>query len=1016
MDIVISSDDQFTYTTQIFLLTALAGQTVSRGTGSNNVQTVTNGFELDADNTDPLLTSLSMDALEALELPPFSTEFVAEIFKAIDLDSPDLIDLTTDVFGSEAERLLHEIFNDESAIQAGLGALDEIFGGQPLGGVSGLVDQKLNDDDSANIIPLLTLISQISDDVDAGSGLSIVIDAGDSFDFVVGATSVTKLLGQTVSYVAGQNNQQTVVNGFDDQQAADPAGAAAPAEPVSGSRDQIGATDAPDDDPTAEARNGVIAPTANATRPEATEGADEDGFSIVIDTGDDFTFTVGDVDIVKMFGQTVSYATGTNNVQTVTNGPIVTAATSTNAPAPQTEDPSDAETPDTEAEAGMDTDVEVALPNILISTGDSFYFDVGDTSVTKMFGQTVSFLSGTNNTQTVTNGFVEETSQDSDALGLESLVDNDGLSDGQMAAQDVDQDGDDGDEVDILTLIADIIGDLEDPSEISIIIETGDNFYFDVGDTAITKMFGQTVSYVTGEDNTQTVTNGFEATTDDEDGQSPSAVSNAAAYGLSAINLGDPVLNELIAAEFEAEAEQLLTEIASDDGVVTEVIGTLDEVFAEAGLFGSVSGLIEDSLTNDGSDDVVAILELLDQIYDDFDTGPDLSIVIDSGDSFEFNVGTTTVTKMFGQTVSYATGEDLEQTVTNGSQVDTGQALAGPFDPRAERAQSVPDPVDARVDPAQTATANAYAATARPIAEFESPDTGDRAAASPHRAESKFGGWWGWGGCDWFGDDDDPDDNDNDDPDTGFSVVIDSSNDVTFNVGDVELVKMFGQTVSYVNGENNEQTVGNGFVEIHNESPADPDEPAGEGATPEDTTPAAAPTSTDTEATDGNDDQPTIYIDSGDNFVFNVGDVEIVKMFGQTVSYASGEDNIQTVTNGLVAEDTGMLEEPSAVDEDLAPLFDPGLLAGDAEPGSGASDETDNLLDILALVADIAGDRADGSDLSISIDAADDFTFNVGETDVVKMFGQTVSYVDGDEITQQIVNGPVIAADDVWIS
>lgn len=35
MEIVISSDGQFTYTTPIFLLTALAGQTVSYGTGSD---------------------------------------------------------------------------------------------------------------------------------------------------------------------------------------------------------------------------------------------------------------------------------------------------------------------------------------------------------------------------------------------------------------------------------------------------------------------------------------------------------------------------------------------------------------------------------------------------------------------------------------------------------------------------------------------------------------------------------------------------------------------------------------------------------------------------------------------------------------------------------------------------------------------------------------------------------------------------------------------------------------------
>lgn len=1008
MDIVISSDDQFTYTTPIFLLTALAGQTVSYGTGSDNVQTVTNGSDLDVNSDEPLLSSLSLDALEARELPPFSTDFVAEIFKAIDIDSPDLIDLATGVFGSEAERLLHEIFNDESAIQSGLGALDEIFGGAPLGSVSGLVDQKLNDDDSADIIPVLTLISRIADDVDAGSGLSIEIDAGDSFDFVVGATSVTKLLGQTVSYVAGENNQQTIVNSLNDQQAADPAGAAAAGAPVSGSRDQIGETGASDGDPTSGTRNGGVAPAANTARREAAEDADDDGFSIVIDTGDDFAFTVGDVDIVKMFGQTVSYTTGTNNVQMVTNGPVITTAMSANAPAPQTGALSDAEPLDTDT----DTDTEVDLPNILISTGDSFYFDVGDTSVTKMFGQTVSFLSGTNNTQTVTNGFVDENDQDGAVLEPGALVNDGARSDGQLATQDVDQDGNDGNEVDILTLIADIIGDLEDPSEISIIIETGDNFYFDVGDTSITKMFGQTVSYVTGEDNAQTGTNGFEATADDEDNQSP-----ATAYGLSAINLGDPVLNELVAAEFEAEAERLLTEIASDDGVVTEVIGALDEVFAEAGLFGSVSGLIDDSLTDDGSGDVIAILELLDQIYDDFDTGPDLSIVIDSGDSFEFNVGTTTVTKMFGQTVSYATGEDLVQTVTNGFQ-------AGGDVPAVTRD-------DDDETPAQAAQASSGAAAPAPMAVAEAAEEQDDWGSSQQEPRKGSGDWprlercgWPWQDDDPDPDDDEPDDDepddDTDDPGSGFSVVIDSSNDVFFNVGDVELVKMFGQTVSYANGTNNEQTIGNGFVETNNRSVGDDDTSGpsvGQSGTRQDTMPTAtARTSTDAATSDGDGDQPTIYIDSGDNFVFNVGDVEIVKMFGQTVSYASGEDNTQSVTNGLVAEETGMFEEPSADDEGLAPLFDPGLLAGDAGFGPGASDETDNLLDILALVADIAGDRADGSDLTISIDAADDFTFNVGETDVVKMFGQTVSYVDGDDITQQIVNGPVIEADDAWIT
>ena len=86
MQIQISAGDTFHYTTPDFILTALVGQTITYGTGKDNVQVVTNGLEdsVDIDQTRP----------EA-----FSTRFIQDVFDALQVDDPAVVDAAIDAFG-----------------------------------------------------------------------------------------------------------------------------------------------------------------------------------------------------------------------------------------------------------------------------------------------------------------------------------------------------------------------------------------------------------------------------------------------------------------------------------------------------------------------------------------------------------------------------------------------------------------------------------------------------------------------------------------------------------------------------------------------------------------------------------------------------------------------------------------------------------------------------------------------------------------------------------------------------
>ncbi len=909
MDTVITAGDDFSYSTPSFLLTALAGQTVSYGAGSKNYQTVTNGFDEVTDIT-------------GIPVPPLSADAIEAIFDAIGIDDPELVGFTNEVISFEAERLLYDIFSDNSATEESIAALDEVFAINGLfASLPDLVDEKLNDDDSLDIVAIIGLANQIYQDLDTGFDLTVVIDSGDSFDFVVGKTTVTKLLGQTVSHVSGEDNEQTIVNGL---------------EINSGSVSEPSASQIP-------------GTSMAVDQSDQGENASQEGFSIIIDTGDDFVFQVGETNVVKMFGQTVSYVTGVDNQQTITNGPSVFEDSATGNTSGGLQDNILSGGSSTSA----DMEVETELPSILISTGDSFSFDVGDTTLTKMFGQTVSYASGEDLTQTVVDGSVIETGETAGTAdpfsaleGTEALAEVPILPDAAISDTSGDSDG----IIEILTLVADIVGKLEGQSDISIVIDTGDTFVFNVDDVEITKMFGQTVSYANGDNISQTVANGFETF------QAKAVSEDLVETVLDSVNINDPDGAEILTAEFGSEAEQLLDEIFTDDSAIAEVIAALDEVFAQSS-FGSVSGLISESQNDDDSTDVVAILELIRQISDDLGDDSELSIAIETGDDFQFNVGTTTVTKMFGQTVSYVTGSRNEQTVINGSEIEA--SAGGSLFPGESPAP--------------------YTAPAPPS---EIQDDGNEAG----------------GGTDDF--------------DDGFSIVINAGENFIFDVGETDIVKMFGQTVSYASGVDITQSVANGFAvdndESTNLSEAENDRSSQSAASVSEAPAESVIAPADS---DQDDETPNILVEATSTYTFDVGDVEVVKMFGQTVSYVSGERLTQEIVNGFELDEIGSTSGVSSAWSATEPTVGSDFF-GEA---FSEDDSIDDTLELLTQVAEIVGDLEDPSDFSVAIGAGNDFSFDVGEADIVKLYGQTVSYLDGADDSQYVNNGPVIDPVCEWL-
>ena len=774
MQIQISAGDTFHYTTPDFILTALIGQTITYGTGKDNVQVVTNGLE---DSVD----------IDQIRPEAFSTRFIQDVFDALQVDDPAVVDAAIDAFGFEAERLFAEVLADNSAIEEVIAALNEIVV------IDGLVEAAAEaadalqaEDDSLDIVAILGLADQIYQDLGTGTDFSISIDSGDSFDFTVGETTVTKLLGQTVSHVSGDDNRQTIINGFDDE--------------------------------TTGSGGSSVGNSAAATAASTAEAASSQaGFSIVIETGDDFTFDIGETSVVKMFGQTVSYISGDDNDQTVTNGPAILGDTSASQ--------SSADDVSNVSQAAA-TEVEAELPNVLITTGDSFSFDLGTTSITKMFGQTVSYVAGDHNVQTVTNGISVDTDPtvSSASATLEDPQPSvEGLF-GSSVANSESSGGADPDKIiEILTKVADIVGKLEDPTDVSIVIETGHNFFFNIGEAEVTKMFGQTVSYVAGNRNDQTITNGFDVT-DDEGGQ----FSDFGNIDFAAMDIDDTQQVEALASDFGKEAEQLLDDILTDGSAIAEVVAALDDIFSQSDL-GSISDLIDERQNDDDSTDMVAILELVRQIRNDLAAGSELSILIESGDDFEFNIESTSVTKMFGQTVSYVNGSYNQQTVVDGFEVTTGDA---------------------------------------------SESTTDSSLTSPGAAASQI------------------DESAEDEADDGFSIVIDAGDNFVFNVATADIVKMFGQTVSYAAGTNITQSVINGFSADLDGSTAGLQEQDHETRMDE---AVVFPI----EDAQDEDDTPNILIEANDTYTFDVDDVEIVKVFGQTVQDFPMLDSVPSATGTL---------------------------------------------------------------------------------------------------------------------
>ena len=134
--------------------------------------------------------------------------------------------------------------------------------------------------------------------------------------------------------------------------------------------------------------------------------------------------------------------------------------------------------------------------------------------------------------------------------------------------------------------------------------------------------------------------------------------------------------------------------------------------------------------------------------------------------------------------------------------------------------------------------------------------------------------------------------------------------------------------------------------------------------------------------------------------------IEIVKMFGQTVSYVSGENNTQSVINGADVEVTEAVDGAAAEDDgsDLAEIVDLAALSTDETQ----EDDSEEIAEILEMVLELLEEQEDSSNISIVINTGDSFYFDVGETTVTKMFGQTVSYVTGEDNAQVITNGPVV--------
>jgi hypothetical protein len=441
--------------------------------------------------------------------------------------------------------------------------------------------------------------------------------------------------------------------------------------------------------------------------------------------------------------------------------------------------------------------------------------------------------------------------------------------------------------------------------DISII--SGDVFDFDVPIFTLTGLFGQTVSYTTGQNNTQAVNNGPAL---DVSSTSTGFSSTFFEDLLTSLGIEDETIIDTVTTAYEEGASDLIEEIVSDDSVVAEIIAALDEMLAGFSLSGSTFDLT--SGTTGTNLDTPAVLGAIDLLQEAIGTDTGLSITINSGDTFNFNVGDTEIVKLFGQTVSYVSGENNDQTVVNGSEVEVSSvATQG-------------------VAPAETSSKDSTEsygfAGSSGSSELQTTANEESSYASEGASGAPDLGFLGDGNDlqFWIENVDSPDAGADDEP----TIVINSGDTFYFDVGSVEVVKMFGQTVSHVSGQINVQTVVNGRSVVSSESQG-----VAEGNT---TIEQAAAAKTDVASTDDAETNEivaildqladllegqdvgssfTIDIETGDAFNFDVGNVAIVKMFRQTVSYVTGEGNVQDVTNGASGEITtgSLATEPSSV-------------------------------------------------------------------------------------------------------
>ncbi|GAB5467444.1 MAG: hypothetical protein Kilf2KO_04740 [Rhodospirillales bacterium] len=970
MTIKILASDLLNFNAPTAEVVALFGQTSSHAIGLRNTQSVLNGSRLDFSEQ----LSLNQSA-ESADPTSNGADLPVLAVGSIGLGNGWL----SEVYADQIEDFVKDIFSDP-------GAFEEI-----VENVGGTVLQSFLDSGSASedqgaavgfgasdIVDILTFLEGFVTFHDSEDALSIVINTGDTFNFNVGDIDIVKMFGQTVSYVAGVDNQQTVINGGNlvdrtvdsglSAAAARPAASEArqpllPDEESAQVPDRVPAQalNTPKDLPTAAA--GVSVVPASASSP-----------SIIINSGDSFDFDVGDVSIVKMFGQTVSYLDGFNNTQTVVDGASISAAGQGSLEATGKREPGRAEAASSgktdgsddldsgstapkqagqsgkaskeadDRNGGQDPSQPSGRPavsekseaettsdqgiSIAIDTGDSFDFDVGDVNVVKMAGQTVSYASGIENQQSVVNGPVVLSETDS-STAAEKVSGSDGKAREETASST--SQAPSGHRETQSASASDIKAQAASGG-VSIKIDTADSFDFEVGgDTDIVKLFGQTVSHVKGAENTQSVTNGSVAEVEpstqadleaaSSKGQTTSESASTAPLDviedvLEDIGIDDDAFIEETVAGFTDEVQSLIEEIFAEESVVSEVTGVFDELIGDLGSGASVSELLDQRLEDDDYAELEAVVAEVNQYRDRLDDGDDLTVDIRTGDDFSFTVDDSVeVTKMFGQTVSLLEGEGSEQTIVNGSVVETSSAAK-----TLTASESDPSLGEARQAPG--ARDLGLAAPKTLTVRGDDVETGDRLEAADGAL-------------------------------TAPSIVINSGASFDVEVESANIVKLFGQTVSYLDGANLDQTVINGNVvdgESEENSLADSAQEDWrldpglaeiarglEAYRPEAGQDEASLALLQSESDDseideiggileaafdfldstGDDRSISIVIDSRDTFNFNVGEVTVAKMFGQTVSYAIGANNVQSVVNGTVLD-----VDSAQATQDFAAVYD----------------------------------------------------------------------------------------------